>query len=334
MNSDHHVSISEDKDRLFEYCSDVRTSVSIHSNLLQPLVVRQRNGVCSVTRPKHGAGYQSGSVTIQLELLLNKEVFLYIEQQSMETLPEEYQILYKSIQTMQDRGAEVGGRLAARINLTYSHAFFERHGGQFYLAIADIVLSILPQASTDEHPYSVSTIQKQLSGRIQNDYEGLALYAVRLVDRLDQIGPRYINVSGDVFRIDPLSPEETTDQFGDGLHILGTQPMRNPKDIAANARTTYIPIDKLLVDPIKYGLYTTYGEARHQGNKPLETAQNALDEARRAADKKDRTIEGLKRDLEEAKVKHKQEGSFVMHKGLTELLKLATAMIGIVKLLK
>ena len=110
--------------------------------------------------------------------------------------------------------------------------------------------------------------------------------------------------------------------------------MRGPKDTTNSARTTYIPIDKLLKDPTQYGLWSGFGEARHQGNKQLESTLNALETAQRDKDKKDRLIENLKKELEEAKQKQKQEGSLVLHKGLTELLKLATAMIGIVKLLK
>lgn len=334
MSNDHQVFIVDDKDRFFEYEADSKMSVSVHSNLPVPLVVRQRNGVSSVTRPKHSGGYQTGKITIQIELLMKKEVFLYIDSQSMETLPEEYKILHDAVRTMQDRGVQMGQMYYARINLTFDRSYFDRHGGQFYLPVADLMLSILPIETTDEHPYSVSAMQKRQSFRLQEDYENLALYAVRLVDRFEQIGPRYINISGDVFRVEPFPADQVTEQMADGLHILGTQPMRSPKDTANNARSTFIPIDKLLADPSKYGLWSTFGEARHQGNKQLETAQNALEEALRKSDKKDRIIDGLKKDVEEAKAKQKQEGSLVVHKGLTELIKLATAMIGIVKLLK
>lgn len=222
----------------------------------------------------------------------------------------------------------------ARIKLTFDKSYFDRHGGQFYLPIADVVLSILPLAETDEHPYSITTLQKRQSFQMQEDYEGLALYAVRLIDRYEQLGPRYMNISGDVFRITPMPFNLVTDQMGDGLHLLGTQPMRSNKDTSDSARSTFIPMDVLLADPNKYGLWQSFGEARHQGNKQLETAYNALEEAQRKEYKKDRQIDDLKRELEEAKNKQKQEGRLVMHKGMTELIKLATAMIGIVKLLK
>lgn len=334
MSNDHQVFIVDSKDRFFEYGADSKMSVSIHSNLPVPLVVKQRNGVSSVTRPKHGEGYQTGNITIQIELLVKKEVFLYIDNQYMESLPEEYKILHDAVRTMQDRGMQIGQMYYARICLTFDRSYFDRHGGQFYLPIADVLLSILPLEATDEHPYSVSAMQKRQSFRMQEDYENLALYAVRLVDRFEQVGPRYMNIAGDVFRIQPFPTDQLTDQMADGLHILGTQPMRSPKDTANTARSTFIPMDKLLADPNKYGVWSTFGEARHQGNKQLETAQNALEEALRKADKKDRIIDGLKKDVEEAKAKQKQEGSLVVNKGLTELIKLATAMIGIVKLLK
>lgn len=334
MNNDHQVQMSDDKDKFFEFAADVQTSVTILSSLPCPLVVRQRNGVTSVIRPKHGSGYTTGDIRIDVEIKAKSEVFLNINQQSMESLPEEYQILYQAIQTMKDRGALVGGMRFARVTLTYSKAFLERHGGQFYSSMADMVISILPELSTSEHPYSVSAIQKQQSAQLQDDFEGLVIYAVRLVDRFDQIGPRFMNIAGDIFRIDPEPADRLTDQMADGLHILGTHPMRSAKDATRNARTTFIPMDKLLKDPTEHGLWLTFGEARHQGNKALESAQNALKEALRNADKKDRLIENLKKDVEEAKSKQKQEGSLVLHKGITELIKLATAMIGIVKLLK
>lgn len=334
MNTDHQVKLVDDKDNFFEFGSDIKTSVAILSSLPVPLVVRQRNGVNSVIRPKHGAGYNSGNIKIQVEVLAKPEVFLNITQQSMESLPEEYQILYQAIQTMKDRGTLLGGMHYARICLTYSREFLERHGGEFYSAIADVVISILPESVTSEHPYSISAIQKLQSARLQDDFEGLVLYAVRLIDRFDQIGPRFMNIAGDIFRIDPEPLDKITDQMTDGLHFLGTHPMRSARDVTSNARTTYIPMDKLLKDPTEYGLWLTFGEARHQGNKTLESAQNALKESQKQVEKKDRLIENLKRDVEEAKQKQKQEGSLVMHKGITELIKLATAMIGIVKLLK
>ncbi|QXO09962.1 hypothetical protein pEaSNUABM37_00001 [Erwinia phage pEa_SNUABM_37] len=334
MSNDHQVKIVDEKDRLFEFGADIKTTVSVLSSLPIPLVVRQRNGVSSVIRPKHGAGYNSGVVKIQLEVQAKPEVFLNISQQSMESLPEEYQILYQAIQTMKDRGAAWGGMHYARICLTYSREFLERHGGEFYSTLADLVISILPEGATQEHPYCISAIQKQQSSRLQDDFEGLVLYAVRLIDRFDQLGPRYMNINGDIFRIEPEPLERITEQMADGLHFLGTHPMSNAKDITRNARTTYVAMEKLLKDPTEYGLWLTFGEARHQGNKTLETAQNALKESQKLCDKKDRLIENLKKDVEEAKNKQKQEGSLVMHKGITELIKLATAMIGIVKLLK
>lgn len=334
MNKDHQVQLSDDKDKYFEFGSDLQTSVAVLSSLPCPLVVRQRNGVSSVIRPKHGAGYNSGNVRIQVEVKARPEVFLNISQQSMESLPEEYQILYQAIQTMKDRGVGLGGMHSARICLTYTREFLDRHGGEFYSSLADVVISVLPEAATIQHPYSVNAIQRLQSARLQDDFEGLVLYAVRLIDRFDQIGPRYMSINGDIFRIDPEPLERLSDQMPDGLHILGTHPMRSAKDTTSNARTTYIPMDKLLKDPTEHGLWLSFGEARHQGNKTLESAQNALKEAMRTVEKKERLIENLKKDVEEAKQKQKQEGSLVMHKGITELIKLATAMVGIVKLLK
>lgn len=334
MNNDHQVHIVDDKDRFFELGVDLKTTVSILSNLPVALVVRQRNGVSSAIRPKYGPGYQSGNVVIQVEVFARPEVFLYIDQQSMETLPEEYQILYQAIQSMKDRGVVLGNLHHARIKLTYDHKFFERHGNEFYSPLADVVLSLLPIEQAENHPFSISAIHQRQSQRVTQDYEGLVLYAVRVVDRFDQLGPRYMNIAGDVFRIDPIPIDELVEQQADGLYILGTQPMRSAKDAKNNARSTFIPLEVILKDPNKYGLWLNFGEARHQGNKQLETTQNALETAQRAVDKKDRLIENLKKELDEAKNKQKQDGSLVMHKGMTELLKLATAMIGIVKLLK
>jgi len=334
MSNDHQIQLVDDKNNFFDYTADMKMSVSVLSSLSVPVVVRQRTGVSSVIRPKHGGGYHSGQITIQLELSAKAEVFLYITQQSMESLPEEYQILYQAIQTMKDRGVLIGGVYSARISLTYSKAYFERHGGEFYSAIADLVISLHPLEATAEHPYSISAIQKHQSQRLQDDFDGLVLYAVRLIDRFDQLGPRYMNIAGDVFRIDPDPSDRLSEQIEDGLHLLGTQPMRNAKDVKNDARATYVPMAVLLKDPTKYGLWPTFGEARHQGNKELQTTQNALEVALKNGDKKDRLIENLKRDVEEAKQKQKQEGSLVLHKGITELIKLATAMIGIVKLIK
>jgi hypothetical protein len=334
MNNDHQVEVCNEEDKFFEFGSDIHISTTILSTLPCPLVVRQRNGVNAVIRPKLGAGYNSGNVRIQLELKARPEVFLNITQQSMESLPEEYQILYQAIRSMKDRGFVLGGMHSARICITYTREFLERHGGEFYSSIADIVISLLPELSTTEHPYSVSALQKQQSTRLQDDFEGLVLYAVRLVDRFEQLGPRYMSINGDIFRIEPEPLENLTEQMADGLHILGTHPMRSAKDTTRNARTTFIPMEKLLQDPTAHGLWLSFGEARHQGNKALESAQNALKETQRTVEKKDRLIENLKKDVEEAKQKQKQEGSLVLHKGITELIKLATAMIGIVKLLK
>lgn len=334
MSNDHQTHIVDEKDGFFELGADIKTTVSIQSNLPVALVVRQRNGVSSAIRPKYGAGYQSGNVVIQIEVSARPEVFLNIDQQSMETLPEEYQILYQAIQVMKSKGAVLGNFNRACIKLTYDHKFFVRHGGEFYSPLADVVFSLLPIEQACEHPFTINAIHKRQSQRVLQDYEGLALYAVRVVDRFDQLGPRYMNVAGDVFRVDPVPIDELVEQQADGLYILGTQPMRSAKDATNDARSTFIPLETLLKDPNKYGLWSSFGEARHQGNKQLETTQNALEVAQRAVDKKDRLIENLKRELEEAKTKQKQDGSLVMHKGLTELLKLATAMIGIVKLLK
>lgn len=148
---------------------------------------------------------------------------------------------------------------------------FDAEGGVLFLQNLDLQVSILDQASTAPHPFSL------LGQRNRDAYdfkEEMAprgvFYGVYIRDRDGQYGSRFININGVVHSVDILR-DESTDR--DGVYVI------------TNKRTTssFVP-QRVLVEYYtfddadeKLGLYQTYKEALTLGN-PVERYKREHDE--------------------------------------------------------
>lgn len=317
----------------FNYDSDCKISYFIKSELRSPLVVRHRSGMDNVIPGKMFGGGISNRVEIMLEFQIKEQVFLDINSKSIEELPPEYAVIAKSIGAIRERRVrEMGNYFVGRVMYTFTQDYFDRFDGAFYFSVLDMVLSTSSIEETELHPYSVHAKQQTMAEKIKDDYAGLVTYAVKLVDSQMQLGPKYMNIGGDVFELIPT--EGTGTEAADGLYFIGDSPVTRPNRNRRDSRTRFIPMDRIVANPDQYGLYPTIGEARHRGDKQLDAAYNALEVAKGKERKAQEKIAQLETQIEGFKAKEKQDSSMVLNKGITELIKLVTATIGIVKLLR
>ncbi|QZA70785.1 hypothetical protein AH06_1 [Erwinia phage AH06] len=331
MAHDHQFNEASNRG-LFDYDADCKVSYFIKSDLKTPLVIRQRNGMDNVIPPKFYGGGVMDKVEIMLEFQIKEHVFLDINNKSIEELPPEYAVIAKAISVIKEkRVREHGNYYVGRVVYTFNSEYFDRCDGQFYFSVLDMVLSINGMGDTDDHPYSFNAMQQTMAAKIKDDYAGLVTYAVKLVDSQMRLGPKYINIAGDVFEL--IATEGQGTESADGLYFIGDAPVKKGRQHSAG-RTRFTALDTILQNPEKYGLFSTIGEARHRGDKPLEAAQNALDVANGKERKAQQKIAQLETQLEGYKAKEKQDNGLVLNKGITELIKLITATIGIVKLLR
>lgn len=316
----------------FNYDSDCKISYFIKSELRSPLVVRHRSGMDNVIPGKMFGGGVLDKLEIMLEFQIKEQVFLDINSKSIEELPPEYAVIAKSIGAIRERRVrEMGNYFVGRVMYTFTQDYFDRFDGEFYFSVLDMVLSTNQLDETELHPYSIDAVQRSMADKMKDDYAGLLMYGVKLVDSQMQLGPKYINIGGDVFELIPT--EGLGAESADGLYFIGDSPCTRPNR-RSGSRTRFIAMDKIIASPEKFGLYPTIGEARHRGDKQLEAAYNALDGAKAKERKAQDKIAQLETQIEGFKAKEKQDSSMVLNKGITELIKLVTATIGIVKLLR
>lgn len=316
----------------FNYDSDCKISYFIKSELKSPLVVRHRSGMDNVIPGKMMGGGVLDKLEIMLEFQIKEHVFLDINSKSIEELPPEYAVIAKSIGAIRERRVrEMGNYFVGRVMYTFTQDYFDRFDGEFYFSVLDMVLSTNQLDQTELHPYSVNATQQSMAEKIKDDYAGLVTYAVKLVDSQMQLGPKYMNIGGDVFELIPT--EGTGTESADGLYFIGDSPVTRPGR-KHGSRTRFVPMEFIVSNPEKYGLYPTIGEAKHRGDKQLETAYNALEVAKGKERKAQEKVAQLETQIEGYKAKEKQDSSMVLNKGITELIKLVTATIGIVKLLR
>ncbi|AHI60151.1 hypothetical protein RAY_1 [Erwinia phage vB_EamM_RAY] len=331
MAHDHQFNEASDRG-LFDYDADCKVSYFIKSALKTPLFIRQRTGLDNIIPPKFYGGGVMDQVEIMLEFQIKEHVFLDINSKSIEELPPEYAVIAKAINVIKEkRVREHGNYYVGRVVYTFTSEYFERCNGQFYFSVLDMVFSVNSPDETDEHPYCINVLQQTMAAKLKDDYAGLVTYAVKLVDSQTRLGPKYINIAGDVFEVTPTEGQGT--ESADGLYLIGDAPIRRGKK-ESTGRTRFTPLDSILQSPEKYGLFSTIGEAKHRGDKQLDAAFNALDAANAKERKAQQKIAQLETQLEGFKAKEKQDNGLVLNKGITELIKLITATIGIVKLLR
>lgn len=148
---------------------------------------------------------------------------------------------------------------------------FDANGGVLFLQNLDLQVSVLDQASTAPHPFS---IQGQRNRDAYAFKENMApqgvFYGVYIRDRDRQYGNRFININGIVYGVPVL---EGDDDALDGVYCI-TSGRTTSNFTPQRILTEYCSFDEA---DAKLGLYQTYSEALALGN-PQEKFKREFDE--------------------------------------------------------
>lgn len=150
---------------------------------------------------------------------------------------------------------------------------FDAQGGVLFLQNLDLQVSILDQASTAPHPFSV------LGQRNRDAFEFKetltpkgVIYGVYIRDRDRQHGPRFVNINGVVYGVPVIDDEEDAT---DGVYCITTG-RTNSNFVTRRTLTEFFTFEEA---DEKLGLYGSYRDAYALGN-PQEKFKRETDERR------------------------------------------------------
>lgn len=162
----------------------------------------------------------------------------------------------------------------------------ERMGGSVYVRNLDLCVSINPIEYVEPHPYSPEGILNRHEQDVADftPERGFG-YTIKIVDNHKQIDPRYINISGIVYRI-PISTDET---MQNGVYITYKGRADNLFN-QTNVTTDHYPLETI-ADKCPF-LYRTIEDASHYGDvvarmseelerEKLKSARDQLDNKQR-----------------------------------------------------
>lgn len=171
----------------------------------------------------------------------------------------EAQAFLDSIQISEDRLV----RLAATTAWVEYHIpaeDFDANGGVLFLQNLDLQVSVLDQASTAPHPFSIQGQRNRDAYEFKQDMAPKGVfYGVYIRDRDRQFGHRFININGTVYGVPVL---DTEDDALDGVYCI-TSGRTTSSFVPQRVYTEFYTFDEA---DEKLGLYQTWAEASALGD--------------------------------------------------------------------
>lgn len=171
----------------------------------------------------------------------------------------ESQAILDSVQITEDRLIR-SQRTEAWVEYHIPAEDFDAQGGVLFLQNLDLQVSILDQASTAPHPFSL------LGQRNRDAFdfkEKLApqgvIYGVYIKDRDRQHGPRFVNINGIVYGVPVIDDDESA---LDGVYCITTG-RTNSNFVTQRTLTEFFTFEEA---DEKLGLYGSYRDAHSLGN--------------------------------------------------------------------
>jgi hypothetical protein len=150
----------------------------------------------------------------------------------------------------------------ATMILDYPLSFDElrSYGGSIYHKELDCVVSLRGLDEAPLHPHSEAGIRSQtvIGSPVEHGGPSFA-YAVEIVDNFGREGPRYMNMSGQIYKITPKKDPERRD----GIYIVTNKPNTGDIDTDGVICNTHYPFSLAESD---LGLYKSYSEALNLGD--------------------------------------------------------------------
>lgn len=164
---------------------------------------------------------------------------------------------------------------------------FDTFGGILFLQNIDLQVSILDEASTHAHPYSITGQRNRDAHQFLESFTDQGLfYGLYIRDRGREYGERYVNVNGSIHKV-PVVDGDPDDR--DGVYIV-TKGLLKSQHNSKRVKVEHYTFEEA---DEKLGLYRTYNEAITLG-KPEERLKRDLEDRRQE-------LEDRKIELEERK---------------------------------
>ncbi|MEQ5216175.1 hypothetical protein ABN214_15770 [Proteus terrae] len=280
--------------------SDFSWTVGVTNLTGRDLSLRTHYGVSTQINRNNELRREKG-FEVALTIRLRRDVLFDIAGLSIEDLPPEYEVIQKALadettmSTMELIPCGIN-HYVITVTFFYTLDWLLSQGGEIYLPLADMVVSLNQIQDTMYHPRSV---EHTLAGVLFEEVGGVN-FNVELVDRKDRVGCKFLNLKGDVYLLKPVVVTDHEDVRPDGLYIGSTRPIKYGSLLGRKEPTKFIRMETLAVDPTKYGLYTTRQEAISLGGKDIDQYVKMLDAAQ---DKTDKLLSQLSEKRSELKSK-------------------------------
>ncbi len=156
-----------------------------------------------------------------------------------------------------------------KVCLEYSLTLLElkNYGGTVYYGELDLVVSLNPPETVIPHPHSERGRRASIATISASDKDPKAFgYSILTVDNFSQYGPRFINIGGNVYRVNPVQDFA----HKDGVYLTSDRPVNGDlfMPIVENVHYSFEAAEEAL------GLYKTHEEAETLGD--LGTARKEV----------------------------------------------------------
>ena len=142
----------------------------------------------------------------------------------------------------------------------------KKYGGTVYYGELDLVVSLQSPDTVIPHPHSERGRRASIATMMTKDMDPKAFgYSILTVDNFGQYGPRFLNISGKIYRVDPV--QDFSQQ--DGVYVTCPKPVDG--DLFIEGKEVEHHSFENAVDSL--GLYKTHEEALTFGD--LGTARKA-----------------------------------------------------------
>lgn len=327
----------------FSNDSDISTTIQVTSNIPRPVTVRDRNSLTHVLPAKYTGGPMRKDIIVTMMYRVSNNVVKSdFDIHCISGIPELECV--REAFANKEHHSSLPRHYTVKVSFTFTEEYLWNNGGTIYVKGADLLISLLPEHEAPRHPYDAKASDHQIADALKEDYNGVCVRGMRLIDSQDQLGIMYTNIQGEIYKvvpdasIDDLSATSlgiTGDK--DGLYLLGDMPIKRSyqrRGTNKGYRNDYVPISELIKNPSKYNLYASPREARSQGNKQLESAQNAVDVQLEKVEGLNEEITELKRQIETLKRQNKHQANDNMWKGFMDIPKILAAVVTFVKTLR
>lgn len=239
--------------------SPVQITESYFNHTRENLTIVKRNGLIVPLPSNHQFGFDE-KLGIRIEFRVTNAALTEIKKQ-LNLLDDQDDEALKVLRNAVENtkyNPQVGH---VQITLEYplTLAELKKYGGTVYYAELDVVISTSPASTVVAHPYSERGRRENVATAVLADkHEEAFGYSVFIVDNHRQYGPRFLNISGKVYRVSPMCDPTQKD----GVYVTSSKPTDGDL-FTPGSEVLYYSFEAAEEG---VGLYRTYDEALNLGD--------------------------------------------------------------------